>query len=83
MSQGSYVKIRLSRLLEAPTGSAADVLSGYRVRWPVELVWKNMQPRLQRNQRRRKHATGVAATGRALLMAWALHEGITTVLRTL
>jgi Transposase DDE domain len=69
--------------LEATAWSAADVLYVYRVRWQVELVFKKMKQLLRLNQIRRKHTTSVEATVRALLIAWALHEGTTTLLRTL
>ena len=65
------------------TWSAAAVLSGYRARWHVERVLKKMQQRLRRNQRRSQHRPSVEATGRALLVAWALHAGTTSLLRTL
>jgi hypothetical protein len=42
-----------------------------------------MKQLLRLNQIRSKHATSVAATVRALLIAWALHESTTTLLRTL
>ena len=69
--------------LEAATWSAADVLYLYRVRWQVELVFKKMKQLLRLNQIRSKHRANVEATVRALLVAWALHEGTTTLLRTL
>jgi hypothetical protein len=69
--------------LAAETWSAADVLYVYRARWPVELVFKKMKQLLRLNQIRSKHPASVEATVRALLVAWALHEGTTTLLRTL
>ena len=42
-----------------------------------------MKQLLGLNQIRSKHATSVEATVRALLIAWALHEGTTMLLRTL
>ena len=42
-----------------------------------------MKPLLRRNQIRRTHRIRVAAPVRALLIAWALHEDTTTLLRTL
>jgi hypothetical protein len=42
-----------------------------------------MKQLLRLNQIRSKHRTSVEATVRALLVAWALHEGPTTQLRTL
>ena len=69
--------------LAAVTWSAADVLYVYRARWQVELVFKKMKQLLRLNQIRSKHPTSVEATVRALLVAWALHEGTTTRLRAL
>jgi hypothetical protein len=69
--------------LAAETWSAADVLYVYRARWQVELVFKKMKQLLRLNQIRSKHPASVEATVRALLVAWALHEGTTTLLRTL
>jgi len=68
--------------LAASTWTAAEVLTGYRARWQVELVFKKMQQLLRLNQIRSTHRTSVEATVRALLVAWALHEGTTTLLRT-
>ena len=42
-----------------------------------------MKQLLRLNQIRSQHATSVEATVRALLIAWALHESTTTLLRTL
>ena len=42
-----------------------------------------MQPRLRLNPRRSKPLTSGEATGRALLMAWALHEAPPTLRRPL
>jgi hypothetical protein len=69
--------------LAAETWPAADVLYVYRARWQVELVFKKMKQLLRLNQIRSKHPTSVEATVRALLVAWALHEGTTTRLRAL
>src|SRR5438093_9813 len=69
--------------LDAATWSAADVLYVYRARWQVELVFKKMKQLLRLNQIRSTHRISVEATVRALLIAWALHEGTTTLLRTL
>jgi Transposase DDE domain. len=69
--------------LDVGTWSAADVLYVYRARWQVELVFKKMKQLLRLNQIRSKHRTSVEATVRALLVAWALHEGPTSLLRTL
>ena len=69
--------------LEAPTWTAAEVLMVYRARWQVELVFKRMKQLLRLNQIRSTHRTSVEATVRALLVAWALHEDTTTLLRTL
>src|SRR5262245_63311652 len=51
--------------------------------WQMELVFKKMKQLLRLNQIRSTHRTSVEATVRALLVAWALHEGTTTRLRTL
>jgi DDE family transposase len=69
--------------LEAPMWTAAEVLSVSRARWQVELVFKKMKQLLRLNQIRSTHRTSIEATVRALLVAWALHEGTTTLLRTL
>jgi hypothetical protein len=69
--------------LDARHWSTADVLYIYRARWQVELVFKKMKQLLRLNQIRTKHPASVEATVRALLVAWALHEGTTTLLRTL
>lgn len=69
--------------LAAGLWSATDVLAVYRARWQVELVFKKMKQLLRLNQIRTKHPTSVEATVRTLLVAWALHEGTTTLLRTL
>jgi hypothetical protein len=69
--------------LDAGTWSPADVLSIYRARWQVELLFKKMKQLLRLNQIRSTHRTSVEATVRALLVAWVLHEGTTTLLRTL
>jgi hypothetical protein len=69
--------------LAAATWPAADVLYVYRARWQVELVFKKMKQLLRLNQIRSTHPTSVEATVRALLVAWALHEGTTTRLRAL
>ena len=68
---------------DADTWSTADVLYVYRARWQVELVFKKMKQLLRLNQIRSTHLTSVEATVRALLVAWALHEGTTTRLRLL
>ena len=69
--------------LSAATWSPTDVLYLYRARWQVELVFKKMKQLLCLNQIRSKHRTSVEATVWALLIAWALHEDTTTLLRTL
>ena len=55
----------------------------YRARWQGELVGKKMTQLLRLNHIRRTHPTSVEATVRALLVAWALHDGTTARLRTL
>jgi hypothetical protein len=69
--------------LDAATWATADVLTIYRARWQVELVFKKMKQLLRLNQIRSTHLASVEATVRALLVAWALHEDTTTQLRTL
>jgi len=69
--------------LDTGIWSTADVLYIYRARWQVELVFKKMKQLLRLNQIRSKHHTSVEATVRALLIAWALHEDTSTLLRTL
>jgi Transposase DDE domain len=69
--------------LAAATWAVADVLALYRARWQVELVFKKMKQLLRLNQIRSTHPQSVEATVRALLLAWALHEDTTTVLRPL
>jgi len=69
--------------LPAATWSPADVLSLYRARWQVELVFKRMKQLRRLHQLRRTHLTSVEATVRALLIAWALHEETVVPLRTL
>ena len=69
--------------LDTGIWSTADVLYIYRARWQVELVFKKMKQLLRLNQIRSKHLTSVEATVRALLIAWALHEDTSTLLRTL
>jgi hypothetical protein len=64
--------------LDAGIWLAADVLYVYRARWQVELGCKKMKQLLRLNQMRSKHRTSVEATVRALLVAWALHEGPAT-----
>ena len=46
-------------------------------------MFKNMTQLLRLNQIRTKPPTSVEATVRALLVAWALHEGTTRLLRPL
>ena len=47
----------------------------------MELVFKKMKQLLPLNQIRSKNRTSVEATVRALLVAWALHEATTALLR--
>ncbi len=63
--------------------SLTDVLRLYRARWQVELVFKRMKQLLRFNQLRSTHRTTVEATVRALLVAWALQDGIVAELRAL
>ncbi len=59
-----------------------DVLWLYRARWQIELVFKRMKQLLQLNQIRSQQVVSAEATVRALLIAWALHEDVTQLLRT-
>ena len=59
------------------------ICRAYKWRWPVELVFKKMKQLLRLNQLRSTHRTSVEATVRALLIAWALQESTTTLLRAL
>jgi Transposase DDE domain len=74
--------VLITTLAEA-TWAVADVLALYRARWQVELVFKKMKQLLRLNQIRSTHPDSVEATVRGLLLAWALHEDTTTLLRTL
>lgn len=67
----------------APDWTLAAVLRLYRARWQVELVFKRMKPLLRFNQLRSTHRTTVEATVRALLVAWALQDGIVAEVRAL
>lgn len=67
--------------LDAARGSTAEVLTLYRARWQVELGCKRMKQLLRLNQIRSTNLTSVAATVRALLIAWALHEETAVHLR--
>jgi hypothetical protein len=66
-------------LVSTPWAAAAwpwaAVLRLYRARWPVARRLKRMPQLLRRNQLRSTHPTSVAATVRALRVAWALQEG--------
>jgi hypothetical protein len=53
---------------------AAAVLRLYRVRWQVELVYKRMKSILRLATLRGRTAASLAASIRALLVAWALQE---------
>jgi hypothetical protein len=63
--------------------SLRDVLRLYRARWQVELVLKRMQQLLRFNHLRSTHRTTVEATVRALLVAWALQDGMVAERRAL
>lgn len=67
----------------APDWTLADVLRLYRARWQVELVLKRMKQLLRFNQLRSTHRTTVETTVRALLVAWALQDGIVAEVRAL
>jgi hypothetical protein len=61
--------------------SLPDVLRLYRARWHVELVFQRMKQLLRFNHLRSTHRTTVEATVRALLVAWALQDGIVAEMR--
>ena len=67
----------------ATAWTLTDVLRLYRARWQVELVFKRMKQLLRCNQLRGTHRTTVEATIRALLVAWALQDGMVAALRAL
>jgi hypothetical protein len=60
-----------------------DVLRLSRARWQVDRVCKRMKQLLRFNQLRSTHRTTVEATVRALLIAWALQDGIVAESRAL
>jgi hypothetical protein len=63
--------------------SLRDVLRLSRARWQVERVCKRMKQLLRFNQLRSTHRPTVEATVRALLVAWALQDGIVAEIRAL
>jgi hypothetical protein len=73
--------VLLVTTLDATAWPLAAILRLYRGRWQVELVFKRMKQLLRLNQIRSKHRTSVEATGRALLIAWALQEGTMATIR--
>jgi len=75
--------IRVLTTLAAVTWSPADGLCLSRARWHVERVWKRMTQWRRLQQLRSTPRTSVEAPGRALLSAWALHDGPVVDLRTL
>jgi len=60
-----------------------EVMRLYRARWQVALVFKRMKQLLHLNQVRSTHRRTVEATVRALLVAWALQDGIVAEVRAL
>ena len=60
-----------------------EIMRLYRARWQVELVFKRMKPLLHLNQVRSTQQCTVEATIRALLVAWALPEGLVAEIRAL
>lgn len=60
--------------LPAEVWLAQAILSLYRARWQIELVFKRMKQILLLNQLRCQHPASVEATVHALLVAWALQE---------
>ena len=73
--------VRLVTTLAATAWPLGDVLRLYRARWHVELVFQRLNQWLQLNHIRSIHPTSVAATVRALLMAWALPEEAMAMIR--
>ncbi len=74
--------VLLVTTLAAAAWPLADVLRLYRARWQVELVFKRMKQLLRLNQIRSTNKTSIEATVRALLIAWALQEGMMAEIRT-
>ena len=67
----------------AGSWSPADVLSSARARGPVARVGKTLPQWLRLQQLRRPQRASVAATGRALRVAWARHAATTPPRRPL
>lgn len=68
--------------LPANPWQAHDILSLYRARWQIELVFKRMKQILKLNQLRCKKRESVEPCIRALLIAWVLQEQEVTQLRS-
>ena len=69
--------------LAAATWSPTDVWFLSRARWQVELGFQRMTQLLRLHPIRSTNLTSVAATVRALLIAWALHEATVASVRAL
>src|SRR5215210_4528949 len=67
--------------LDAATWPAADILRLYRARWQIELVFKRFKQLLAGQALRARTAAAAEATVRALLVAWALQEGVADEVR--
>jgi len=67
--------------LPAQDWHAADIVRLYRARWQIELVFKRLKQLLARQAIRARTAAAAAATVRALLVAWALQEGVAEEVR--
>ena len=67
--------------LPAQDWHAADIVRLYRARWQIELVFKRLKQLLARQAIRARTAAAAAAAVRALLVAWALQEGVAEEVR--
>ena len=65
------------------TWPATEVLRLYQARWQVELVFKRIKQLLRLASLRCQKRAAVAATVRALLVAWALQETVAAEVRAL
>jgi hypothetical protein len=67
--------------LAAAVWPPADVVRLYRARWQIELVFKRFKQLLAGAAIRARRREAVEATVRALLVAWALQEGVAAEVR--
>jgi len=63
------------------TWPATEVLRLYQARWQIELVFKRIKQLLRLTALRCQKRAAVEATVRAILIAWALQEHVTTQVR--